>query len=102
MSCEYCERPSESAMCSACLLYNAAVCAQQKAAIAIAIERAPKVTDAWLNEYGVFARTDGIVRQVASKEEAAPFAALTTAALRAGEIVESLPAPSLGLSGGEK
>ena len=69
--------------CPSCEMYNAAVEAQQRAAQALA-----KVHDcdvngrAWLNEYGVFAYRDGVCVQIGTPEMAAPFVALTSAALR--------------------
>jgi hypothetical protein len=68
--------------CPSCLLYNAAVAAQKAAAAVIAKEIDPTATDAWLNEHVVFAWINGpdgrrVCDQVGTKEEAAPFAALT-------------------------
>jgi len=92
MRCEYCNtdmiplpvkkgrRPWYE--CPSCTLYNAAVAAQKAAAACIAKAFDPTATDAWLNEYGVFAWINSpaghrVCDQVGTKEEAAPFVALT-------------------------
>lgn len=69
------------AYCLACELYNAAVVAQQAAALYIAQRKLPRsrVTSAWLNEHGVFAETATVSAiQVGSSDEAEPFAMLTS------------------------
>lgn len=48
--------------------------------MALATSRRPEATGAWLNQFGIFAWVDGVVRQLGTKAEAAPFVALTTAA----------------------
>lgn len=68
--------------CPACELYNAAVAAQGAAAQHLASDRFPGSERAWLNEFGVFAFLHGRSITVASAEEAKPFAALTSEALR--------------------
>jgi hypothetical protein len=78
--CELCGYEVTRALCPSCELYNAAVAAQNAAAKAIARARQPHAINAFLNEHGVFAYLDGGCIQLATAEEAAPFAALTTAA----------------------
>ena len=68
--------------CPSCDLYNAAVTAQNAAALEIARNYHPHARDAWLNEHGIFAWIDGVTVQVGSKEQAAPFTAMTSAARR--------------------
>jgi hypothetical protein len=88
MRCEFCcttlvKRASTGDRhCPSCELYNAAVAGLKAAADSIARNRQPKAKDAWLNEYGVFAWVDGVVMQLGSPEETAPFVALTKAATR--------------------
>jgi hypothetical protein len=80
-----CERDGQTVTdryCPSCELYNAAVHAQQEAARYIATSKVSAAAGAWLNEYGVFAWVDGKTVQLGSKEEAAPFAALTGATIR--------------------
>ena len=67
-------------VCRSCQTYYAAVAAQQAAAVALATTRRESATGAWLNEHGVFAWVDGIVMQLGTKAEAAPFVALTSIA----------------------
>lgn len=85
--CDFCgtplREPSEARRvdrCPSCELYNAAVDAQQAAAKSIAEDRYPKAERAWLNSHGIYAFVDGKAIEVGTAEEAAPFAALTTAA----------------------
>lgn len=83
MRCELCStelRPGGA--CPACELYSAAVAGQGAAAQRLASARFPDSERAWLNEYGVFAYLHGRCITVASAEEAKPFAALTSEALR--------------------
>jgi hypothetical protein len=68
--------------CRSCNLYNAAVVAQQAAALHIAKTVEPRASRAWLNEYGVFAWVRGKAVRVGTSEQAAPFVALTSAARR--------------------
>jgi len=89
MRCEFCDGsvferiPGERReVCSSCELYNTAVAAQKAAANDLATRRYSGAEDAWLNEYGIFARVDGKAIRVGSPEEAAPFVALTEAARR--------------------
>jgi hypothetical protein len=77
--CDFCNSPMRGE-CPSCLAYNASVAAQQAAAKEIALAYDANAKDAYLNQYGVFARVKGIMRQVGSKEIAAPFVALTGAA----------------------
>ena len=75
--------------CPACELYSAAVSACQAAALTLTKERYPRAKEigrVWLNEFGFFADVDGVILPVGSAAEAAPFAALTSAALNAGRI----------------
>lgn len=80
--CEYDGETVVDGYCPSCELYNAAVHAQQTAAQHIATQKAPEARDAWLNEYGVFARVGDVTMQLGSAEEAAPFSALTGEARR--------------------
>jgi hypothetical protein len=70
----------ENGTCPGCELYNAAVAAQQAAAKRIADYH--DATDGLVNEYGFFGWVDNVYTQLRSKEEAAPFAKLTTEANR--------------------
>jgi hypothetical protein len=82
VTCEFCGHPlRDHRSCPSCELYNAAVEAQQAAAHSLAMPRSKcKPRDrAWLNEFGAFVQTDTTV-QVATAEEVAPFAQLTTRA----------------------
>lgn len=67
-------------VCRSCQTYNAAVAAQKAAAMAIATDRRSNAQGAWLNEHGIFAWVGGVVLQLGTKAEAAPFVALTTLA----------------------
>jgi hypothetical protein len=80
MICESCNTELFRGVCPSCDLYDAAVAAQRAAAEWIARSKNPRAERAWLNQYGVFAFVDGVAAQLASAEEAAPFAALTTQA----------------------
>lgn len=76
--CEYCNHPLNCwDTCDSCDLYNAAVAAQKAAAQHIAISFDDDAKDAWLNEYGVFAWVNGVVQQVGTPEQSAPFVALS-------------------------
>ena len=76
--CDFCNRTlTEWDTCDACDLYNAAVAAQKAAAQSVALSFDDGATDAWLNQYGVFAWVDGVTMQVGTPEQAAPFVALT-------------------------
>ncbi len=70
--------------CPSCELYNAAVAGMKAAADSIARSRRPTAKDAWLNEYGIFARVDGVTMQLGTPAESAPFVALTGAARQVG------------------
>lgn len=80
---------SHSRMCKSCECYNAAVAAQQAAANSLAMTRIHHPMQplrAWLNEFGAFGRdNNGVMVQVATAEEVAPFSALTTEARKASE-----------------
>lgn len=76
----------------ACALYNAGVAAQGAAAKDIALQRFPGSTDAYLNEYGIWARVAEVMTMVGLPEEAAPFVELTSAALRVRSRL-AIPAP---------
>lgn len=94
--CEQCGQQLVDNVClSGCLLYNAAVTAAKVAAQHIASARLPGARDAYLNEYGIFAwvflpkpgksrsKSDpGVLVQIGSAEEAAPFDRLTTVAIK--------------------
>lgn len=84
---------NRSGLCSACEAYNAAAEAQRAAAESFAIARCEGylLGTAWLNQHGAFANNknhSGI--QVATPEEVAPFAALTTVARAAAIKSDSL------------
>lgn len=87
MRCENCgyELRETDKGCAACELYNAAVEAQEAAAASLARDRANgrKIGRTWVNEYGFFAAYDGVHDQIGTVAEAAPFAELTTNAIRA-------------------
>lgn len=85
--CDFCgttlrepSRPRVDDKCPSCELYNGAVAAQQAAAKSISEDRFPGSERPWLNQYGIFAFLNGRTIEVGTAEEAAPFAALTTAA----------------------
>lgn len=78
-SCDSCGKPIDTRECPSCNLYNAAVEAQYAAAGKIARDYEYSAIYSWLNEYGVWARIDGVIVQVGSPEQAAPFVALTKA-----------------------
>ncbi|HEX6053723.1 MAG TPA: hypothetical protein VFZ21_30850 [Gemmatimonadaceae bacterium] len=64
--------------CPSCQLYSAAVAAQGAAAQSLAVARgADPGARTWLNEYGIFGQVDGSYVEVGTREEAAPFVALT-------------------------
>lgn len=79
MICENCDTEMIDNRCPSCDLYDAAVVAQGMAAHEIATARFPGARNAWLNEHGIFAFVESCSVQVGTAEEAAPFAALTTA-----------------------
>lgn len=86
MRCSFCNSEKDGGSCPACFLYNGAVAAQKAAATEIALQRNQTARDAWLNEYGIFARVDTeagpVTIQLGSEEEAAPFVYLTGAIRR--------------------
>jgi hypothetical protein len=78
MRCEICGTELQAGECLSCQLYNAAVRAQKAAAKSIARDRGAEPSH--LNETGVYGWRDGQCMLIATAEEAAPFAALTTRA----------------------
>lgn len=80
--CDCGRRVSGRDTCPSCDLYNAAVHAQKAAAQRIAKDFDHRARDAWLNEHGVFAWIGASTAQVGTREQAAPFVALTGAARR--------------------
>jgi hypothetical protein len=95
MRCAFCSTPcvkrATKWRCPSCDLYAAAIDAQQAAANSIARSRSPKAKYAFLNEYGVFAWVGDVLMQLGSPEEAAPFKALTQAAIRVTAFMDEEP-----------
>lgn len=87
MKCETHGRETNAhGFCRVCVAYNAAVEAQHAAAEEFALGHLGRSSQPWLNEFGAFARdADGVVVQIATPAEVAPFVALTQAAIRAAE-----------------
>lgn len=76
--CKYDGRDlAEGEPCPECKMYNAAVAAQEAAALRIAKDFDPTTVRAWLNTHGVFADTSTVTKQVGTPEQAAPFLMLT-------------------------